>query len=120
MTQTSPGLTAPRTAAQRPSAATLVGGVGALVLAGWAWFALHWATPADGICLAIWPAPAGCAPERVGAAWALTAALTAGVLAAVLLARRITGRRSVTVGTSAVTLLAMAAIAASILRFMPW
>ncbi len=119
MATTRPPSEAPGAAARRPGAATLVAAVGVLLLGGWAWFALHWATPVQGVCAAIYPAPPGCSPERVGVARVWSGVLVAGVVVAVLLARRSTRSRAVTVAVACAALLALVLVAAAVLRGAP-
>jgi cytochrome bd-type quinol oxidase subunit 2 len=119
MATTRPPSDAPRAAARRPGAALLVTAVGVLLLGGWAWFALHWATPAEGVCPAIYPAPPGCSPERVGVARVWSGVLVAGVVVAVLLARRSTRSRAATVAVAAAALLTLTLAAAAVLRGAP-
>ncbi|TFH70623.1 hypothetical protein [Cellulomonas sp. HD19AZ1] len=77
-------------------------------------------TPVDGTCLAIAPAPAGCEPRRVGAAWPLTAALAVSVLTSVLLAARPRTLSAAAVVVIIGALVVMTAVAAWTLWAMPW
>ncbi|WP_152667326.1 MULTISPECIES: hypothetical protein [Cellulomonas] len=119
MATTRPPSGRPGAAARWPGAATLVVAVGVLLLGGWAWFALHWATPTEDLCPAIYPAPPGCEPERVGVAWTWSGVIVAGVVVAALLARRSARPRAATVAGAAAALLTLTLVAAAVLRGAP-
>lgn len=76
------------------------------VLVLWAGAAVWLSMPREGVCLAIWPAPPGCAPERPGFATAWFLATTA--LAAVLVAttKRVGSRSVVVTGVAGLVLVA--------------